>query len=89
MRIVSCLLTVALATAAAGIARGQQTPADAWQTHAEALKTMPGLMRFYSFKTADTRQPNLPPHHHRRLFVRAVPGRLSGEKLGLAKPIEI
>ncbi len=59
MRIVSCLLTVALATAAAGIARGQQTPADAWQTHAEALKTMPGLMRFYSFKTADTRQPNL------------------------------
>ena len=52
MRIMPCILATALAVTA----RGQQTPASAWRADAEALKTKPGLLRFYSFKTADAVQ---------------------------------
>ena len=55
MRIVPCILATALAVTA----RGQQTPASAWRADAEALKTKPGLLRFYSFKTAAAVQPEL------------------------------
>ena len=35
-------------------AHAQQISAPAWQTHANTLKAMPGLLRFYSLKDADT-----------------------------------
>jgi tetratricopeptide (TPR) repeat protein len=50
-------LPALLGTACAAYA--QQTPADAWQAHADALKGTPGLLRFYSLKDAGTVQPDL------------------------------
>lgn len=43
----------------AGLARGQQTPSEAWKREADELKVQPGLLRFYSFKDASAAQPNL------------------------------
>ena len=48
------------ATAIAALtAHAQQTTATAWQTHADAVRKMPGLLRFYSFKDAETAQLDL------------------------------
>lgn len=60
MRVVYCFLAAAVfGVTGAGSARGQQTPAGAWQATADALKKQPGLVRFYSFTSADAVQPNL------------------------------
>ena len=59
MRAALCVLIGIQGLMAAGEAQGQQTPAGAWQAAAEALKKRPGLVRFYSFKSGDTVQPNL------------------------------
>ncbi len=59
MRTMSHVSTAVLLLTAVVVARGQQTPANAWQADAERLKKEPGLTRFYSFKNADAVQPNL------------------------------
>lgn len=72
--------TAALAAAA------QQTPADAWQAHAETLKAAPGLLRFYTFMGTGTLQPNLAPGPDAPMTFRAdkgaplatEPGRVAG-----------
>ena len=40
-------------------APAQQTPADVWQAGVALLKKTPGCLRFYSFKDANTVQPDL------------------------------
>ncbi len=58
-RMSGLLYVAAFGMAVVGTARAQQTPAGAWQAYADALRKQPGLVRFYSFKTAETVQPNL------------------------------
>ena len=58
-RMTGFLYVAACVMTAVGAARAQQTPAGAWQACADALKKQPGLVRFYSFKSAETAQPNL------------------------------
>jgi hypothetical protein len=59
MSVASYFLAAVFVTTSVGTARGQQTPADAWQAAAAALRQRPGLVRFYSFKNADMAQSNL------------------------------
>lgn len=58
MRAQACYWVAAVGTVAT-FSWGQQTPAGAWQADAEALKRLPGLVRFYSLKSGDAVQPNL------------------------------
>lgn len=86
MRVVSCFFAAAaLGITGVGSAQGQQLPAGAWKSEADALRKQPGLVRFYSFKNADTVQPNLAAsdaamafHPDNRSALTSEPGRVAG-----------